>query len=139
MNPVGIRLCCILTVMLFVGCANQLQFRVVDASSRQALSGVNVRVQKRSLVSYLDRTPHEHEVGWTDTNGVIAVPNCGSKELVYFSLSGYYGAAAGFVEGGKIGIGPYPPRDIDAMSLERKVVERRGIIIIPLLPVSTNR
>jgi hypothetical protein len=120
--------------LLFVGCAHQLQFRVVDASSANGLADVNVKIQKGSSFSYFYRSPHEHTIGRTNTNGFITVSGVSSKDEVFFDMQGYYGASAGFVAHGRVGYMPGKPLDPDTAWRAQKVVESDKLIIIPLSP-----
>ena len=135
MTPqITIRLLWVAMLLALTGCAHQLQFRVVDASSEERLANVNVKVRQGSSFDYFRSVIPVHSVGLTDTNGLVVVPGVSSKDVVLFDKEGYRGAAAGFVGRGRVGFGPNPPLDVDTMWREQKVVESHGVISIPLLP-----
>lgn len=132
-------MCCVIALILFVGCAHQVQFRVVDASSMRGIPGATVNLEEFGAFSYFNRERHEHPVGSTDTNGIILVRGIRRKHAIYFRAAGYRGATAGLIESGKIAFGPDPPRDVDTMYLDRKVVDSDGVVVIPLLPMSGKK
>ncbi len=136
MTASAIRMSFALGLMLLAGCAHVLQFRVTDASSGSVISGVKVKIREGSSFSYFYREPHEREVGSTDTNGIITLRAINNKDTVFFRAPGYRGAVAGFVGLGKVGIVPNPPRNVDTMYREQKVVKSSQIIDIPLEALS---
>lgn len=96
-------------IFVLTGCAHQLQFRVIDASSGHNLSAAGVSVKERGFFYYFDSDSNEKVVGLTDTNGLITVRGVDSSDVVLFNAHGFRGAAAGIIERGKVGISPFPP------------------------------
>ena len=129
----SLRQLCAAALLFLAGCAHQLEFKVVDASSQNGLAEVSVKVRDPS--NYFSRKPpHEQAAGLTDASGFITVPGVSSGQCVLFSKKGYRGAIAGFVEHGKIGFRPDPPLNVDTMWREQQTVDKGGVIVIPLLP-----
>jgi len=119
----------------FASRTTQLKFRVTDASTGASVPGATVTIEKRGQLYYFYRRPHTNDIGQTDTNGMFTI-NVVRSDIVYFRAPQHRGAYAGFVEHGKIGIGPNPSRDAYSMSTDQKVVSRDGVITVPLLPTS---
>jgi len=121
--------------MSLLGCAHQLQFRVVDASSGSPILHAKIQVRKIDSLTYF-RSAHEYEVGSTDTNGMIVLHEVHSKDDLHFRAPGYHGAVAGIAGKGRVGItSPYPALKADRTYLHHKVVDADGVIVISLVPV----
>ena len=137
MSTLAIRLGYVSTLLFLVGCAHQLQFRVVDASSGSALLGTNVKRRKVTSFSYFYRTLREREVGSTDANGMITVPGVTSKDVIHFDAPGYRGAAAGLAGNDTVRISWALSPPMTPWTPSRLIVTNSdGIIIIPLMPTS---
>jgi hypothetical protein len=138
-NTAQIYAACFGIALLSAGCAHQLRFRVVDAGSGKPVPNTSVKIRKGSSFEYVSRHPApEQEIGQTDTNGMIAIESVSGKDEVYFSATGYRGAAAGFVGHGKIGIVPhdsYSVENPDTLYLRQKVLDSHGTITVPLSPL----
>src|SRR5262245_25259377 len=97
-----------LAAPLLVGCAHQLDFKVVDASSDAPLQGAEVKVSHVGPFAYFYRKAHERSFGSTGADDVIRVNKVGQRDVIYFSATGYRAAAAGFEGRGKLVINSIP-------------------------------
>jgi hypothetical protein len=141
LTPMPFRLCCGFAVVLFAGCAHRLQFRAVDDSSGVALSGAAVKIEERGWLTYFYRNRHIRQVGFTDTNGVIAVNGVKPKHSIYFEAAGYRPALVTLDENDQIKISWYlPPNNPFSDSPPRGpwtpsglvVTNVEGVIAVPL-------
>ena len=140
MSALPIRLCCVATLILHVGCAHQLRFRVVDASSGNVLPGANVKVRRVTSFTYFQRTANEREIGSADTNGLITVPGITTRDIVSFDAPGHFEAAAALIKNGKVSIDwPISPSSGNWVYYPHKTVTNIGdIIVIQLVPLSNS-
>jgi hypothetical protein len=123
------------TILLFVGCAHQLQFRVVEFPSGKVLPGVNVKIEDRGQFSYFYRKRHEKEIGSTNAEGFIIVSGVKTKHVIFFDAPDYRGAAAGLEGGGKIRISwSISPLTTEWVPSRLIVTNSNEVIVIPLVP-----
>jgi hypothetical protein len=140
MSAPPIRLCCVAALLLLVGCAHQLQFRVVDAASGNALPGATVKIRRVTSFTYFHREPNEREVGSTDANGLITVPGITAKDDVHFKAPDHFGAVAALTENNKVKINsPISAPMTPWVSPQQTVTNSNGLIVIPLKPQSSKQ
>lgn len=135
MNASPIRLWSVAALLLLVGCAHQLQFRVVDAVSGNGLLGATVKVRRVTPFTYFHREPNERDVGSTDANGFITVPRITGKDDVRFDAPEHFGAVVALIENNKVRINsPISAPMTPWVSPQQTVTNSDAIIIIPLKP-----
>jgi hypothetical protein len=135
MNASPMRLCCVAALLLLAGCAHQLQFRVVDAASGNALPGATVKVRRVTSFTYFHREPNARDVGSTDANGLITVPGITAKNDVRFDAPDHFGAVAALIENDKVRINsPISAPMTPWVSPQQTVTNSDGIIVVPLKP-----
>lgn len=132
-----IRLCCVAALLLLVGCAHQLQFRVVDAASGNALPGATVKIRRVTSFTYFHRQPNERNAGSTDVDGFITVPGITAKDDVHFNAPDHFGAVAALTENNKVRINsPISAPMTPCVSTQQTMTSSDGLIVIPLMPQS---
>lgn len=139
MSALPIRVLCILALLLSVGCAHQLQFCVVDASSGKALPGASVKVRRVTSFTYFHREPNERDVGSTDANGLITVLGITAKDDLHFSAPDHFSAVAALTKNNKVSINsPISAPMAPSFSPQQTVTNSDGLIVIPLKPRSSD-
>src|SRR5205085_7719858 len=81
-------------LILFSGCAHQLEFRVTDAPSGEPLPGATVSVRRVTSFTYFQRRQKQHDLGPTDANGAITTPRIDAHDDIHFQAPRYYGAVS---------------------------------------------
>jgi hypothetical protein len=130
-----IRLCCVAALLLLVGCAHQLQFRVVDGASGNALPGATVKVRRVTSFTYFHADVRD--IGSSDVDGFITVPGITSKDNVHFSAPDHFGAVVALIENSKVRINsPISVPMTPFVSPQQTMTSSDGLIVIPLMPQS---
>jgi hypothetical protein len=123
--------------LLWTGCAHQLNFQVVDASSGRPLAGAAVSVRRVTRLTYFQRKQGPHQIGITDKNGAVTAIGIDRKDDIHFEAPGHFGAVAALMENGKVRINsPFSAPMEPWVSPRQTVFDSRSVINVPLFPKS---